>query len=164
MPFSRSSSTAALASSAPLAMSTLLPSASPFLDGDDAAARAAPSPAGVPPTASPFVPSLASSGAGGESSQRVDTSVKTLRSKWKSSLIPREVGGSSSPIIPSESESESESEACVMSTFVVIALVSMNAPLSLEYLVGHNRPRALSQASNTVQQSDSLAKTTALNA
>ena len=162
MPFSRSSSTAALASSAPLAMSTLLPSASPFLDGDDAAARAAPSPAGVPPTASPFVPSLASSGAGGESSQRVDTSVKTLRSKWKSSLIPREVGGSSSPIIPSESESESE--ACVMSTFVVIALVSMNAPLALEYLVGHNRPRALSQASNTVQQSDSLAKTTALNA
>ena len=42
----------------------------------------------------------------------------------------------------------------------LIALTSMNAPLALEYLVGHNRPRALSQTSNTKQPSDSLAKST----
>ena len=68
----------------------------------------------------------------------VDTSVKTLRAAWKSS-ITREVGSSSSPIIPSESESY------VASMDISMVRTSMNAPLGLEYLLGHNRSRTLSQ-------------------
>ena len=43
----------------------------------------------------------------------------------------------------------------------MFALTSTNAPLYHEYLVGHNRSRALSQTSNTKQLSDSLTKSTA---
>ena len=104
----------------------------------------------------------------------VDTSVKTLRAAWKSSPITREVGSSSSPIIPSESESylpsesesylpsesesyiPSESESHVTSMDISMVRRSMNAPLGLEYLVGHNRSRTLSQTSSNKQPSDSF--------
>lgn len=62
--------------------------------------------------------------------------VRTLYSAWKPS--------SSSP--PPTSMSPS------------LVLTSMNALLRLEYLVGHNRTRELSQTSSTKQPSDSIVK------
>ena len=60
--------------------------------------------------------------------------------------------------VSSESETVLESSSCVASMEPPIALTPMKAPLDDKYLVGHNRPRNLSQISNTKQQSDSLAK------
>ena len=71
----------------------------------------------------------------------------------------------SAPVLTCPSESAStgppESGMYVASMSALLVLTSTNALLSLEYLVGHNRTRELSQTPSTKQPSVSLAKSTA---
>ena len=87
-------------------------------------------------------------------------SYRTLQ-QYASSFIVDMPEAATSRASAAASESESESEMHVMSMESPIVLTSINAPHAREYLIGHNRPRALSQTSRTKQLSDILAKSTA---